>query len=41
MNSIKKLDENKQATKEWSSLFKSNIDTLVSDVQDLSKEYRE
>ena len=31
-NSIEKLEENKQATKEWSNLFKSNMDTLVSKI---------
>lgn len=30
--SIKKLDENQQETKQWSSLFKNKVETLITDV---------
>ena len=29
--SIKKLDENKQETKQWSSLFENKVETLITD----------
>ena len=31
--SIKKLDENKQETKQWSSLFENKVGTLITDVE--------
>ena len=31
--SIKKLDENKQETKQWSSYFENKIETLITDIE--------
>ena len=31
--SIKKLDENKQETKQWSSLFENKVETLITDIE--------
>lgn len=31
--SVKKLDENKQETKLWSSLFESKVETLITDIE--------
>ena len=31
--SIKKLDENKQETKEWPSLFENKVETLITDIE--------
>ena len=31
--SIKKLEENKQVTKQWSSLFENKVETLITDVE--------
>ena len=30
---IKKLQENKQVTKQWSSLFENKVETLITDVE--------
>ena len=35
--SIKKLDENKQETKQWSSLFKNKVETLITGIEKVQR----